>query len=143
MKTHRISLHEAAKAFVEDHLDQIVFLTTFNKSEKHVRYTFEKKLKGVYLICKSKTSLSNLACLYVGYTMECVWKRMSNHKKSLNSPNWKVEWTGRMFIDNNIPLDQDMDLYFISAEDLGVSSKHEFKLAESMFIEFFKPLANS
>ena len=143
MKTHRTTLNEASAAFVKDHLDQVVFLTTFNRSEKHVRYTFQKKLKGVYLICKSKVSLSDTACLYVGHTTECVWKRMSNHKKSLNSPDWKVEWTGRMFIDKDIPLDQDMDLYFIGAEDLGVSSKHEFKLAESMFIEFFKPSANS
>ena len=118
-----------AKNFVLANAKHIVFLTTICSTKKLKRKSIPKHLHGIYILIDAKTG----EVLYVGQTQKCVSSRAHCHLKSLSNPFLTNELTGLMFQAANIPLDVEMDLYYIDSKHLDINTRDEYVSVETMF----------
>lgn len=130
---------DIASKFVNYHFNKKEFLATVCSTKVLERGVIKSNLKGVYIFCKRGTNI----VLYVGQTKKSVVARIRNHLKSLLNPKWTTELTGLMFIAAKIKLDVEMDVYYISAEDLGISTRDQYLAVETMFKNTLNAKANA
>ena len=136
-------LQEAAKSFVESNFGKITFGRTFNRNELGNPKTAPDGTKGLYFIYQYKGDPWYDKPYYIGETFAntvCINKRIYRHRKSLLEPTWHGERTGKHFLSAGIDLDQDFDIYYITANSIGISDKKSSISAETLFMTHLKPL---
>jgi hypothetical protein len=136
---------DVAKIFVEPHLQSMQYACTFSRNDpKYVRnwQGIDDSIQGIYFFYeKGRDVKSNPANpIYIGESTSAIKKRLVNHKKSLNQPEWKTELTGRKFIANDLDLDMDIDVYYIEKEKLGITCRKSSAAAENLFMHHLKPI---
>lgn len=102
-------------------------------------------IKGIYFFTEKGVEPSPGNCIYVGETYSKskyngINARIRNHKKSLLDPTWKVEHTGKKFLNFNVPLNIDMDLWYIDSVDIGVNDKQSARSIEQLIQKHLKPV---
>lgn len=128
-------LFEAIAKLVKPYVDKMEYVCTINPSEKHVKYPIEKQQCGIYAFYP-KGEIGQP--FYVGETLSCMLKRISNHKRSLREPSWPTEITGKKFDAYGIERVQDLDVYFIPYDEL--ISKYDSRTLEGLFKLVLKPM---
>lgn len=144
-----MQVSESAKIFTEANLHHMQYITTIRRDDPPVRrsknsiaYGIDRRIKGIYFFYPKghDVSANPMQPIYVGETTNSIQSRLRNHKKSLVDPSWKVECTGKKFIDADIDLDTEFDVYYIDAKVLGINTRKESLLAESSFQTHLRPL---
>jgi len=121
----------------------VKYAYSFSRSSES-NTTLHGTIKGIYFFTKKGVEPSPNNCIYVGetYTKQKYnginW-RVGSHKKSLNDPTWKVEHTGKKFLNAGIDLDIDMDLWYIDARDIGINDKQSARSIEQLIQKHLKP----
>lgn len=135
-------VNESAKTFCDANFNKMKFGRTFHRNEpKHQRNLgIDNNLVGIYFIYKHGDDHTTATPLYIGETGTCIKRRITNHKRSLNEPEWPIELTGGKFLDKGLDLDQKLDVYYILAEDMGLTDKKRLLFAETAFIITLNPL---
>jgi hypothetical protein len=116
---------------------------SLNKDSKS-NTTLSGKIKGIYIFTE-KGVIPDVGCvIYVGETYDKskyngINSRIRNHKKSLCYPEWETEKTGKKFLSFNIPLDIEMDLWYINAIDVGINDKQSSRAIEQLIQKHLKP----
>lgn len=128
-------LFESLIKVVKPYVNKMEYVCTINPNEKHVRYPIENKQCGIYAFFPKGEREQPF---YVGETLSCVLKRISNHKRSLREPSWTVEITGKKFDAYGIDRIQDLDVYFIPYDEL--ISKYDSRTLEGLFKLVLKPM---
>lgn len=136
-------VNESAKAFCAANLNKMKFGRTFHRNETKNGQCLgiDKNLKGVYFMYTHGDDPITSIPLYIGQTFRCIKGRISNHRRSLLDPEWSSELTGSKFVNAGLDLDQKIDVYYILAEDIGITCKTSALNAETSFIKTLNPLA--
>jgi hypothetical protein len=119
------------------------FAYTFQRDDESNR-AISGMIKGLYFFAWHNTKPSVGNCIYVGETYSAakyhgIQQRVRNHKQSLRDPSWKVELTGKKFINSKLDLDMKIDLWYVDADLLGVNDKQSSKSIEQLIQKHIKP----
>ncbi len=131
---------------------------TWEKCKKHMKfgYSFTRdsqaqksdlsKIKGIYILTPKGVKPAVGNTIYVGETFGAsknygINARIYNHKKSLREPDWVSEHTGKKFIKFDIPLDIEMDMWYIDSNDIGINDKQSSTAIEQFIQKHLKPKA--
>jgi hypothetical protein len=138
-----MQVKKSAKEFCDANFNKMKFGRTFHRNEtKNGRYLgIDNNLKGIYFMYMHGADPITSTPLYIGQTFKCIKGRILNHRRSLLDPTWKVELTGSKFVNAGLDLDQKIDVYYILAEDIGITCKIRALSAETSFIIILNPLA--
>ena len=133
-----MNIADCSEMFATANLNKLQFGRTMNRFEpkRQRNLGINDGIKGVYFIFKHGDKTSPY---YIGETGRCIKQRISNHKKSLNNPDWKVEITGSKFINAGIDIDQEFDIWYIDAKDIECKTKKELIATETLFMTYFQP----
>ncbi len=102
------------------------------------------KIKGIYIFTSKGDAPDIGNVIYVGETFDKskysgINARIRNHKKSLRDPSWYSELTGRKFVECKVPLDIEMDMWYIDANDVGINDKQSARAIEQLIQKHLKP----
>lgn len=116
---------------------------SFNRSSE-ANKSISGKIKGIYFFTEKGVRPEANSVIYIGETYDKskyngINARIRNHKKSLLDPSWKVEHTGKKFLNFNVPLDIEIDLWYIDAIDIGVNDKQSSRAIEQLIQKHLKP----
>jgi hypothetical protein len=124
--------------------EHIKYAYTFNRLSKS-NNSLSSTVKGIYFFTKKGKAPGVNTCIYVGETFsksknDGISKRIWRHKKSLNDPEWKAELTGKKFLNSNLSVDVEMDLWYIDANDIGINDKQSSRSIEQLIQKHLKPV---
>jgi len=116
---------------------------SFNRTSE-VNKSISGKIKGIYFFTEkgARPEVGNV--IYVGETYDKskyngINARIRSHKKSLIDTQNKRESTGKKFLSFNIPLDIEMDMWYINAIDIGINDKQSARAIEQLIQKHLKP----
>lgn len=129
---------KSLQEIVQPYVDTMQFVCTINANEKWIRYPIEKSSKGLYAFYKKGANPKKDRPLYLGETVSCFLTRVGRHKMSLRDPLFEGELTGSKFNEYNLDRFQDIDVYFLSYEEL--ISQYDSRTIEGLFKLVLKPI---